>query len=107
MHQLISIASSFLTHRTGVKVLWQVFWNICVFTFVTLLGAFMIMLVIILAAAAIGFHAAIGARDLSGRIFRLGFFWIAKPGKLLWRNLSLTSIWIKNAFPKLWSREKR
>lgn len=67
----------------------------------------MIMLVIILAAAAIGFHAAIGARDLSGRIFRLGCSRITKTGRLLWRDPSLTSIWIKSASLKLWPREKR
>ncbi len=92
---------------SGVNILRNTFLNFCGFTFLALLGVFLIMLLIILAAVAIGFYVAVGSYNISGRALRIGYVRAARIGKLLRHTQSMISLWIKRSFLKLRSRTKR
>lgn len=91
----------------GMSVLQNIFSSICASAFLTLLGAFLIMLFIILAAAVVGFYVAVGSHNLSGRALRIGYVRAKEIEKLLRRIPPTISLWIKRSFLKLRSGTRR
>lgn len=91
----------------GMSVLQNIFSSIYASAFLMLLGALLVMLLIILVAVSIGFYAAIGSYNLSGRALRIGCARVAEIGKLLRRILSTTSLLISGLLMKWRSRTKR
>lgn len=106
-HTSMQMRGRSFSTRPGVNILRNTFLNFCGFTFLTLLGVFLIMLLIILAAVAIGFYVAVGSHNLSSRALRIGYVRAAKIGKLLRCTLSMISLRIKRSLLKLRSITKR